>query len=164
MLGFIIGTVCVIGLVKVLRRTRGYCGGRFGYGPYRAYGGRHGGPRWFMRSLFERLETTPGQEKAIVSAFEQLRENRHLIREEMQQTRADLARAVGSGWIDDHTLEESFARHDRVLAQLRVALVEALKTATEALDDRQRKQLAALIERGLRRARPWMDSDDGVWA
>ena len=68
----------------------------------------------------------------------------------MKQTRGDLARAVAGGLIDDETLEETFARHDRLLAQLRVTFVEAMRKVTEALDERQRRQLAGVIEGGLR--------------
>jgi Spy/CpxP family protein refolding chaperone len=146
MLGFILGTVCLIGLVKVLRRGHGWHGG---WGPgYGARYGRSGGPRrWLMRSVFERLDTTPGQEKAIVLALDELRDNRKIVREEAEQTRADLARVIASGLVDDASLEETFARHDRLLAQLRVSFVEALKKATEALDDRQRKQVGDLLAR-----------------
>jgi Spy/CpxP family protein refolding chaperone len=148
MLGFIIGTVCLIGLVKVLRRGRGWHGrwgyGGRGYGPP-AYGsGRRG---WFLRSILERLETTPGQEKAIVAAMDELRGNRDVVREEARHTREDLARVVAGGLVDDAALEETFARHDRLLAQLRVSFVEAVKRATEALDERQRKQLSDLLQR-----------------
>jgi len=148
MIGFIIGTVCLIGLVKVLRRGRGWHGrsGHGGYG-YRAMHQGGGRRRWFLRAAFERLDTTPGQEKAIVAAIDELRENRELVRDEAAQTRADLARVVASGLVDDAALEETFARHDRLLAQLRVAFVESLKRATEALDDRQRKQIADLLAR-----------------
>jgi Spy/CpxP family protein refolding chaperone len=156
MLGFLFGTVCLIGLVKVLRHGRGWhgyghhaCGS--GYGGYGAgYGpGPGAGPRrWLLRSLFERLETTPGQEKAIMAALDELRNNRKVVRDEMQQTRGDLGRAVAAGLVDDATLEETFARHDRLLAQLRVSFVEALKKVTEALDERQRKQVADLLEGG----------------
>jgi Spy/CpxP family protein refolding chaperone len=151
MLGFIFGTVCLIGLLKVLRRGRGWHGyghhafghGRSGYGP-----GSGGPRRWMLRALFERLETTPGQEKAIVAALDELRENRKIVREEIQQTRGDVGRAVASGLVEDGTLEETFARHDRLLAQLRVSFVEALKKVTEALDERQRKQIADLLDGG----------------
>jgi Spy/CpxP family protein refolding chaperone len=148
MLGFIIGTVCLIGLVKVLRRGRGWHGrwgyGSRGYGPSTYGSGRRG---WFLRSIFERLETTPGQEKAIVAAMDELRGNREVVREEAKQTREDLARVVAGGLVDDAALEETFARHDRLLAQLRVSFVEALKRATEALDERQRKQLSDFMQR-----------------
>src|SRR5258708_38377333 len=105
MLGFLFGTMCLIGLVNVVRAGSGCHGGR----------GRRGfGRRWLMRSLFERLDTTPGQEKAILGALDELRENRKMVGEELGQTRADLARSVQSGAIDDATLEETFARHDRL--------------------------------------------------
>jgi Spy/CpxP family protein refolding chaperone len=148
MFGFIIGTVCLIGLVKVLRRGRGWHG-RWGHGRYgTGYEGGHGGRgRWFLRSIFQRLDTTPGQEKAIVSAIDELRQNRAIVREEAQQTREDLARVVASGLVDDAALEETFARHDRALAQLRVAFVEAVKKVSEALDDGQRKQVADVLRR-----------------
>jgi Spy/CpxP family protein refolding chaperone len=148
MLGFILGTVCLIGLVKVLRRGRGW----HGHSRHGGYGlrGYSGARRWFLRSIFERLETTPGQEKAIVEALDELRDNRHLVRDEAEQTRADLARVISSGLVDDGSLEETFARHDRLLAQLRVSLVEALRKATEALDERQRKQVADRLARSRR--------------
>jgi Spy/CpxP family protein refolding chaperone len=152
MLGFIFGTVCLIGLIKVLRRGHGGYG-RWGGHAMRGHGG-YGPRRWLMRSMFERLQTTPGQEKAIVGAIDELREERVVLREEAQQTRSDLARALGGGFIDDGTLEETFARHDRLLAQVRVSFVEALKKVSEALDERQRKQLADMLQGG-RFSRVW---------
>jgi hypothetical protein len=164
MFGFIFGTVCLIGLVHVLRRGRGWHG-RWGYGGYgydgcsrgpAGRGGFGGGPRrWFLRSIFERLDTTPGQEKAIMSALEELANERRVVREEAQQTRADLARAVAGGVVDDTTLEETFARHDRLLAQLRVPFVEALKKVTLALDERQRKELADMVQGSSFGRRTW---------
>lgn len=144
MLGFILGTVCLIGLIRVLRRGRGWHG--YGYGRYETLGG--GPRRWFLRSVFQRLETTPGQEKAIVAAIDELRENRRVIREELEQTRGDVARVVAGGLVDDNSLEDTFARQDRLLAQLRVSFVEAMKKITEVLDERQRKQIADMLQGG----------------
>lgn len=149
MFGFIIGTVCLIGLVKVLRRGRGWHGHGYygrGWGPGMAGGGR----RWWLRGIFQRLDTTPGQEKAIVAALDELRDSRQVVHGEMQQTRGDLARAVAGGLVDDATLEETFARHDRLLAQLRVSFVETVKKITETLDERQRKEVARVLEGGWR--------------
>jgi Spy/CpxP family protein refolding chaperone len=101
-----------------------------------------------MRWLFERLETTPGQEKAIVTALDELRANRAVVREELRQTRGDLGRVLEGGLVDDASLEETFARHDRLLAQLRVSFVEAMRKATEALDERQRRELARMLKGG----------------
>ena len=167
MLGFIVGTVCLIGLVKVLRHgafgRRGCSWGHAGYGGNRR---GFGGPRVWLRSILERMGTTPGQEKAIMSALDDLRANRNVVRKEAEQTRADLAHAVSSGLIDDATLEETFARHDRLLAQVRVSFVETMKKITEALDERQRKQLADLLERRgwFGGGHRWSESHDNVWA
>jgi hypothetical protein len=165
MFGFIVGTVCLIALVKVLRRSHGWGGGCCGYGGYDRYDGwrgqggwggggfgrggmRAGMHRWVLRGLFERLHTMPGQERAILTALDRLAESRAMLFSELKETRADVARAIESGLVDDATLEETFARHDRALAQLRVSIVEALKTSTEALDERQRRELASIIARG----------------
>jgi Spy/CpxP family protein refolding chaperone len=171
MFGFIIGTVCLIGLIKVLRRGRGRHGHGWGYEPYGG-GYRHGyghvgggGSRWFLRGLFHRLETTPGQEKAIVAVIEELRENRRVIREELEQTRGDVARVVAGGLVEDNSLEDTFARQDRLLAQLRVSFVEAMKKITEVLDERQRKQIADMLAGGF--FRRWGGGGPyrgGVWA
>ncbi len=172
MIGLIIGTVVAVGIVKALRRHHGWgcgygagpcgrgsldmgCRGGFGHG---WHGG--GGPRWFLRALFERLETTPGQEKAIVAAIEELRENRRAVRDEARQTREDIAHVVSGGLVDDGSLEETFHRHDRLAAQLRVSFVEALKKITEALDEGQRKKVARFLEGGIPR---WGSPYRGMW-
>ncbi|HXX70431.1 MAG TPA: hypothetical protein VEK07_24835 [Polyangiaceae bacterium] len=146
MLGFVIGGIAAIGFIKLMhRRHAGGCA--------RFYGGDFGavrrgfGPRFLLRSLFERLETTPAQERAIVAALERLRENRTLIRDELRQTRDDVARVIEGALADDTMLDEAFARHDRLLAQLRVLWVETLKAISETLDERQRKELASILRR-----------------
>lgn len=157
MIGFIIGAACAVGIARMLRRRAWY--GHFGHGGY-GYAhscaspmglrgmGRRGPGRWALRALFERLETTPGQERVILAALDELRENRKALRDEAKQTRADLGRAIAGGLIEDSTLEDAFARHDRTLAQLRVGFTEALKKVVEALDENQRKELAGWIEGG----------------
>jgi Spy/CpxP family protein refolding chaperone len=170
MIGAIIGAVCVIGALKVARRAvwhrrgHGWAGGgcspRFGGGG--ALGSRRGG---IMRWLFERLETTPGQERVIGDAVMQLRKEQVAIREEIGLTRADLARAVEGGIVDEAALEETFARHDRLLAQLRVGWVEALKTVCETLEPRQRKEVADVLARRGFFGGPWgLGRGGGVWA
>jgi Spy/CpxP family protein refolding chaperone len=163
MLGVVIGTVCAIGLVKAVRRYRRRA--RFGW----ARDGHGRGPgfssHWALRSLFRRLRTTPDQEETILSALRGLRGNRQLVREELRQTRNDLAYALRSGVVDDAAFEESFARHDRLLAQLRVSVVEAAKQAAETLDADQRKVLADRLEgRGFFGAGSGWRGGPSVWA
>jgi Spy/CpxP family protein refolding chaperone len=153
MLGAIIGAVCVVGAFKMVRRVMGYrhgwaggCSSPHGYGGYgHGFGGRRRGG--LLRWLLERLETTPGQERVIGDAFDRLRKEQGVIREELGNTRIDMARVVEGGLVDDAALEETFARHDRLLAQLRVSWVETMKTVCETLDPRQRKEMAELIAR-----------------
>jgi len=66
MFGFIVGAACLFGLVRVLRHARH---GHFGHhGPFGRFRGGFG-PRMMLRGLFERLDTTPGQEKVIAAAI-----------------------------------------------------------------------------------------------
>jgi Spy/CpxP family protein refolding chaperone len=156
MIGIVVGAAVAVGLFSMARRARrrmyGYAmhGGCGGHGGGHGYGRR----RRLMRWLFEKLDTTPGQEKVIMGALEELRENRAALREELDQTRGDIARVVRGGLVDDTALEEAFARHDRLLARLRVSFVEAARKATESLDERQRKALGDLLE-GRRFASVW---------
>jgi hypothetical protein len=165
MIGFILGAACAVGIAKMLRRRAWYRHfGHGGYGPgygspggFRGMRGMGGGGmrtpgRWALRSVFERLETTPGQERVILAALDELRENRKAVRDEAKQTRVDLAHAVEGGLIEDSTLEEAYARHDRTLAQLRVGFTEALKKVVEVLDEDQRKELARWLEGGFFRS------------
>ena len=77
MIGFIFGTICLVLLINSMRwRYAGH--GPWGYGFHR-FGHSHG-PPWrgrfrhgFARHLMARLDTTPGQEKAIRQALETLR-------------------------------------------------------------------------------------------
>jgi hypothetical protein len=175
MLGFLFGTVCLVALVKVVRRVGYHRHGPFGHGvsgcgPGGArFMGRRGfgGARWVLRSLFERLQTTPGQERAIVAALEDLSEARGVLRDELQRTRGQVAHVIAGGLVEDGSLEETFASHDRALARLRVGFVESLKKVTETLDERQRRELASWLERGRFRGGPFWGDPNGsgsIWA
>lgn len=187
MLGFLIGTACLVGLIKTLRWGRRY-GGGYGYGGGCGYGGHHGGgwgrrgwgggwgghhgeggyeggwggggwggPSVFLRMLFQRLETTPGQEKVIVAAYEEMREAGRKARGEVQASRADIAKAMRSPAVDEVLFGEMFARHDAALEALRKASVGAIAKVHDALDEKQRARFADLIESGpgYFRGGPW---------
>jgi uncharacterized membrane protein len=135
MLGFLIGTACLFGLI---RTVRGHGYGRWRRGYY--------GPRGALRLLFERLDTSPGQEKVILAAVEELWKSKSEIRGEIEQSRKDIARAMRGSAFDDAALNDAFARHDALHARLRESVRHALSTVHEALDDRQRKLAGDLIE------------------
>ncbi len=188
MLGFVIGTVCLIGLIRTLRWGRRH-GGGCGYGHHgggwgrRGWGGDHGGadergqrdqrgwggggwggggwggPNVFLRMLFQRLETTPGQEKVIVAAYEEVREAAQKARGEVRSSRADVAKAMRSEAIDEVLFGEMFARHDTALEALRKTALGAVAKVHDALDEKQRARFADLIESGPAgfRGRSWAD-------
>jgi len=166
MLGFLLGTVCLIGLIKVARGHRyGYAGhgwGRCGGG---GYGGEEGpgygrgwqgggfrsrgfGPRWFLRTIFERLDTTPGQEKVIVQAADELRGAFGGAKDKLRETRGDFARIFRGEVVDESTLQDIFVKHDTVISETRRTAVEAVRKAHEALTEEQRGKVADFIERG----------------
>ena len=147
MFGFLIGTLSLIGLIKLSRWQRyGY-----GYGGYGGYGGRRGGPRsWMLRRLFQRLDTTPGQEKVILEAFETLREKGQAFRENVVGSRTDFAKAVSGEHFDAETVRDTFAKHEVAFDTLKQSLIEQLQKVHEALNPEQRKQVAQLIENGPR--------------
>lgn len=172
MIGFLVGTACLIGLIKVVRAGRhGYGGGcghgwhgghghghGHGHGEHRGGGGgwgggwregfRGGARNFWLRGLFERLDTTPGQEKVIKQAAEEMFEATRSGRGELEQSRKDVANALRSGIVDETAMGELFARHDEKLREVRKAFVGAFAKVSEALDEDQRKQLADMLERG----------------
>ncbi len=163
MFGFILGTACLIGLFCVVKRGRRFgghsCGRSYGRDSWHDSGrgersGRWGfGRRAMMRWLFERLDTTPGQERVIRDAAEGFVDQVMGARREVAASRADVARAMKSESFDAEAMGEAFGKHDSVLSDLRKASVEALARIHEVLDDRQRARLAELIESGF--ARRW---------
>lgn len=170
MLGFIFGTVCLVGLIKTLRGGCGY-GGRWGGGHcgggecgggrwgggwgghhhhgHGRWGGRGDWHRWALRGLFERLDTTPGQEKVILEAADNLRSKGREAREVMFATAGDAARGMRGERFDESTMAAAFARQNEALAAMQKAAVESFAKVHEALDERQRRELADLMDRGV---------------
>jgi hypothetical protein len=162
MLGFLFGTACLIGLFKVARGScHGYgCEERYGSGPG-GFGGRWGwrhgghgprgfGPRFFLRRIFERLDTTPGQEKVIVQAADELRIALGNAKDQLRGTRSDFARIFRGEVVDEAAFADVFLKHDTVISETRRSAVEAIRKAHEALSEEQRSQVADLVERGRR--------------
>lgn len=184
MFGFIVGTVCLVALVKVLRHGhhggwryahgcgQGYGGGGchdhsghdhghgFGHGgPGRGWRGwgRGGGEGFILRSLFSRLETTPGQEKVIKDAFQKGRDALREARGEWRDT-SELSSLLRSETFDRTAAEGVSGKADASFAKVRVVLLESLAQIHEVLDDRQRRILADIIEsrgRGFFGGGPW---------
>ena len=175
MLGFLFGTVCLVALVKVMRRSRwgwghraafASYGGGCGYGSHRGFGGHghggwgddrdvgwrggRGGGGFVLRSIFERLDTTPGQEKVIRGALDDLRAKARAVKDDARGGREELARALRGESIDVETLGTIASRASGAVDSLRDAAIGAVVEVHGALDARQRAILADLIERGPR--------------
>jgi hypothetical protein len=143
MLGFFIGAACLVGLVAVARRGRHH---RF-YG----HGGWHGRRgHYFFHRILDRLDTTPGQEKVIRSAIHELGEEAWGLRREVRGTRGEIAAALRAPELDKEMLDRVFAKHDELIERLRASMLRSAEQVHGTLDERQRKQLADIIESG-----PW---------
>jgi Spy/CpxP family protein refolding chaperone len=139
MLGFAIGTACLIGLITMIRRGRhARWGGHFGR---RGWGRR--GP---LNRLFSRLETSTSQEKLILSAVEEVELAVRGVRPELESTRADLSRLLAEESFDAERLNAVYARHDDAIREVRNAMTSALSKVHGALDSTQRAELSRLIE------------------
>jgi Spy/CpxP family protein refolding chaperone len=146
MVGIIVGTVCLIGLVKV---TRGHH--RWGHHHHHHHGHRHHGrhPRDRFARLADALDLSGAQRDQVEAEVRAFVKKARSMRGERDASREDLAKAVRGEALDEVTLGEMFARHDDRLRELRMELVERLAKIHAALDDRQRQLLADRIEEGL---------------
>ena len=146
MLGFIFGTVCLIGLVKVIRGGR-----RWGYGGWNQDSG--GGPRrWMLRRLFQRLDTTPGQEKVITETFDELQEKFRAVREQLMNGRGVFAKSVRGEHFDGESVRDQFEKQQGAFEELKKAAVAGAQKIHEALTPEQRAVAGDLIEFGPRHA------------
>ena len=160
MWGFLVGAVCLYGLARTMRgggwahaHGPGHWGGRR-WGGWRHDGwdgpGRPGG-RGPLRWLFQRIDTTPGQEKVIAEAADALRGTMRGWHDDAERMRSDVARSIRGETFDAAALEEAFARAEARLATVRETLRGQAARVHEALDTRQRAELADLLASGWRR-------------
>jgi Spy/CpxP family protein refolding chaperone len=122
-----------------------WSGGRRGWG-----GGFRRGPggSFWLRALFGRLDTTPGQEREIRSAIEEFQRKAIEAKSGLKSTREDLARAIGGESFDDTAIGEASVRADATAAQVKDALTDALRRVHGVLDPKQRERLAELLAKG----------------
>lgn len=160
MWGFVIGAACLYGLVRMMRGGRwAYAHGdgpwgrqRFGGWRHEGWNGsRHAGGRGPLRWLFERMDTSPGQERVIADAADALRGTVRGWHDDAERMRSDVARSIRGESFDAAALEEAFARAEARLATVRETLRGQAARVHEALDPRQRAELADLVASGWRR-------------
>lgn len=141
MFGFIVGTLSLIGLIKVARWGR--------YGRHGGRGsGRGGWNRWMLRRLFERLDTTPGQEKVIAEAADEAQRVMWQAREELFRARSEYAKAMRGEAFDNEAVNAAFEKQQASVDEVKKTLKEKMQAIHEALNPEQRAALADLIEFG----------------
>lgn len=143
MFGILFGTLCLVGLVAVVRRGRHHRYHHHGYGWRRGWG-----PRGALNALLARLDTGPGQEKVILGAVEDFVERARASGRDVRSTRRELAEALRGEQLDEARIEQVFGRHDAAIAELRTAGVDAVRKVHGALDERQRKILSDIVDSG----------------
>ncbi len=104
-----------------------------------------------LRRLFEELDTTPGQEREIRAALDDVMISAANLKDRIQDSRADLGKAFGGEAFDEEIMAELLTQHDEPLDELRRAAVGGLARVHAALDPEQRQRLA----HWLKRSRPW---------
>jgi len=151
----------VLGFVAARRARRcGRGGGCHGYGGHGGWHGRGGWPGWRgghgRRGLYmalSHLDASPAQERAIIAEVDKLREKLWSTKRSVKDGRGDLAAAIRSSELDDAALGAVLGRVDGATAEARSAILEALRNIHAVLDDKQRAQLADLLEGGWWRGR-----------
>ena len=155
-IGIAAGVIWFVALVKGLvlrRRLGGGCHGYGGGGFHRGYGGgwrgRGGiGRSFWLRWLFHRLDTTPGQEREIHGALEELRDRARDAKSGLVESRDNIGRAVAGETFDDAAFEAVTARFDATGEMMKDAFASALKRIHAILDTKQRERLAEIVSKG----------------
>jgi Spy/CpxP family protein refolding chaperone len=97
---------------------------------------------------FRHIDASPAQERAIIAEIDKLREKAWQARRAMKDSRGDLGAAIRGPVLDDAALAEVLTRVDGATAELRSAGLEAVRNIHALLDDRQRAQVADIVEGG----------------
>jgi hypothetical protein len=150
--------IFVLGIMALRRAHRwhhGYYGygwhGPFGHGCHsRRWGGWHGRhvrERMMLHWLFSRIDASPAQERAIIAELEKLQDRMHAVKAGVHEARGDLAAALRGPMLDDAALGAVLGRVDTATGAARSAVIDALRGVHGVLDDRQRGQLADLLDR-----------------
>jgi hypothetical protein len=137
MFGFVIGSLCLVGLAVVVARGRHHHHGRFRH--------RRGGRRVLFEVL-DRLDATPGQEKAIRSALDDFAEAVKPLKSEITGVRESVASALREDALDHTALSQAYAHQDAAISKLRAETTRLFERVHETLDARQRERLSSLVE------------------
>ena len=149
----------ILGFCAMRKAHRCHAHG-MGYGGWDHHHGWHGGwqrhgwgggnhrRRWMMNAMFSRIDATPAQERAIVGELDQLEHRVRAAKSGLRDARGDLAAAVRGQTLDDAALGGALGRLDATTGEVRAAVLDALRNIHALLDDRQREQVADILDNG----------------
>jgi Spy/CpxP family protein refolding chaperone len=145
-----LGVLGFIAARKARRCSRGYHGYGWHHHHHHGWGGggfgRHGRRGLYM--ALSRLDASPAQERAIINEVDKLHERLHSARVNLKDGRTDLAAAIRGDNLDDAALGAVLGRVDTATGEARTAALDALRNIHAVLDERQREQLASVLEGG----------------
>ena len=101
-----------------------------------------------LHAALARIDATPAQERVIVGEIDRLRERVYEAKGNLEGMRLDLSAALRGMELDDAALGAVLGRVDGATGEARSAAIEALRNIHAVLDEKQRAELADLIERG----------------
>lgn len=145
-----IGALGFVAMRKARRCHRGYWGGHGGWYGHHWQGRHRRGLYWAL----SHLDASPAQERVIIAEVDKLRERLYDIKYGARDARGDLAAAIRGPMLDDAALGAVLGRLDAATGDARAAILEALRNIHAVLDDRQRSQVADLLDHGWWRHSP----------
>jgi uncharacterized membrane protein len=101
-----------------------------------------------VHALLSRIDASPAQERAIIGEVEKLQDRVRGAKGGMRDARGDLAAALRGPVLDDAALGAVLGRVDAATGEARSAVIDALRGIHGLLDEKQRAQVADLLDRG----------------
>jgi uncharacterized membrane protein len=93
-----------------------------------------------------RIDATPAQERFIVNEVDRVRDRVRAAKAGLGDARGDLAAALRGPALDDAALGAVLGRTDAATAEARAAILDGLRAIHGVLDDKQRAQVADMLD------------------
>jgi uncharacterized membrane protein len=140
----------VLGFMAMRRARRCHGGGYGWHGPWSGghhrHWHRHGRRDWMLHAALARIDATPAQERFIVNEVDKVRDRVHAAKAGLGDARGDFAAALRGPALDDAALGAVLGRTDAATAEARAAILDGLRAIHGVLDDKQRAQVADLVD------------------
>ena len=138
MIGFVVGSLVLVGIVKAVRYRRWRR-----YGPQARWG--RGGGAW---GLMARLRLSPEQRASFKEAKGEVKDAMSQLKETLAELRGDVALALAAPAFEEELVGATTVKLDAAVDTLRRTLVSLVGRAHTTLDDDQRLELARLLTQG----------------